>query len=161
LLALSACYSPTLHDCTVVCESADDCANGQICGADKLCAAPEAAGKCQQLSGMIDAGVVHNDAGMIDAPPPAMVMIRVQIEGKGSVTLDGAGACGAQGGQHGDCTFTVAPRTQTIRVNLLPPGDPFVGWTSMTCKTAGLVCSFTASAGLTIVAKFDKSGHVQ
>jgi hypothetical protein len=39
LLLLTGCYSPSLRDCTVVCEQSTDCGTGQICTAGH-CAAP-------------------------------------------------------------------------------------------------------------------------
>jgi hypothetical protein len=46
IVALAACYSPTLRDCTLQCASAHDCAGGQVCGNDGYCAAPDVAGHC-------------------------------------------------------------------------------------------------------------------
>ncbi len=158
-LALAACYSPTLRDCTVTCASSDDCASSQVCGADKMCAAPGVAGTCSEHA-IVDAGTgpqdaANSDAGMTDAPP-SMVALHVLIDGKGTVFVDNYGPCSSQGAQHGDCLFNVAARVaQTIRVSL-PPGDPFVEWTSDTCKGAGPVCSFTLSAPATITGKFAK-----
>jgi len=157
VFALPACYSPSLRDCTVSCASASDCASGQVC-ASGLCTSPDT-GTCERVdAGVHDAAAAsHIDAAVIDAPPT--VIVHVQIDGKGTVVLDNYGACSSQNGQNGNCSFTVtAHAAQTIRVSLLPPGDPFVGWTSMTCKTAGAVCSFTPSGPTTIVGKFDKNG---
>ncbi|HET9622508.1 MAG TPA: hypothetical protein VFP84_14145, partial [Kofleriaceae bacterium] len=74
LAAGGACYSPELHDCTLSCATSADCAGGQVCGADKLCAAPATAGRCEQLATAPDAGVPHDagparpDAATPDAP---------------------------------------------------------------------------------------------
>jgi hypothetical protein len=153
-LALAGCYSPSLRDCTLSCGSPDDCAAGQVCGADGWCAAPAVAGRCP---GLVDAG--PRDAGPADASPDAAmtILLRVQIDGKGSILVDGHGSCSSQGAQHGDCTFTVAARVAlTAYAVAIPLGNTFTGWTSATCKDAPATCTFTPMVATTIVAKFQQ-----
>jgi hypothetical protein len=70
MLALG-CYAPELHDCTVECTRAADCASGQMCGSDGWCARPEAAGRCARLSSG-DGGIVPpGDSAGSDAPTDA------------------------------------------------------------------------------------------
>ena len=90
IVTTSACYSPELRDCTLVCVSPRDCASGQVCGSDGLCASIERAGRCSQLPA--DAGTQIPDDGAtevtmldasvpIDAPPDAPT--------RGAITLPG------------------------------------------------------------------------
>jgi hypothetical protein len=91
--ALSACYSPDLRDCTVTCASVGDCARGQVCGVDRLCAAPAIANQCRRLVAMDDAG--GHDTGSIAPPAPdaGHVLVHITIHGGGTVVADGAVAC--------------------------------------------------------------------
>jgi hypothetical protein len=90
-IGLAGCYSPDLSECVRACNSVDDCATGQTCGADGLCASPENAGHCAELA-MPDApappGVdaARADA-RVDARPDAetMAVLRIEIVGRGEV----------------------------------------------------------------------------
>jgi hypothetical protein len=154
LAALAGCYSPSLRDCTVSCEAASDCASGQVCGDDGLCAAPMVAGRCANIE--VDAGTV--DAGVPDAPPDAPVLVRlsVQVDGKGSVDVAGSGVCSSQM-MRGRCMYDiplgVAQRVEAIAID---SKEPFVGWTSLTCFGQGAVCTFTPLTMTTVAARF---GH--
>ncbi|MDQ3364505.1 MAG: hypothetical protein M3680_03660 [Myxococcota bacterium] len=64
LVLATACYSPTLRDCTVACSSPTDCGGSQVCGADGFCSAPEIAGQC---GGVLDA-LLDGNGGSADAP---------------------------------------------------------------------------------------------
>jgi len=58
----TACYDPELRDCTVTCHGKHDCAEGQVCGSDGYCAAPDVANKCDELrEDLVDAGPVACD----------------------------------------------------------------------------------------------------
>src|SRR3954465_13952903 len=85
---LSGCYEPSVRDCTVSCSGTDECAGGQVCGAQGYC---------------VDEGVSCSNAAP-DAGP-MMVALRVQIDGSGMVQIAGAGSCGAGGMR--DCTIAV------------------------------------------------------
>jgi len=50
------CYKPSLRDCTVQCSNAADCGGDQICDSDGWCAAPAAAGHCEQATSSDGAG---------------------------------------------------------------------------------------------------------
>jgi hypothetical protein len=87
-----------------------------------------------------------------------MATLRVQIDGKGNVLVDGFGACTATQGPGGDCSYQVPIGVaQTVRA--IPSGfdQKFSAWSSPTCRSAGATCTFTPTASVTIVAKFDKA----
>ena len=176
LALLGGCYSPSLRDCTVSCESGAQCLGDQICGADGLCAAPDVAGHCAMTGGAmpdapvkieLDAGAASDAATALDAaleaPPPAppdaatTATLRVQIDGAGAVLVDGRGACTAAQDQHGDCSYEVPLGVAvTARALASQLDQRFVAWISATCQAAGATCTFTPTASVTIVAKFDK-----
>jgi hypothetical protein len=155
--ALAACYSPSLRDCTVSCAGSGDCAPDQVCGEDGMCAAPDMAGRCAMESAdppmpmPRDAAVV--DSAAADAAP--VVRLRVQVDGKGSVTIEGQGTCGSQDPGHGTCMYDipvgVAQRLQAIAI---VPDEPFTAWTSIICGGQGPMCTFTPLVATAVVAKF-------
>jgi hypothetical protein len=165
-VALAGCYSPSLRDCTVSCSSTSDCATGQLCGADGMCASPAIAGRC----GAVDAG--HGDAALPrdaaadatlppDASPDAgrTVRLTVQIMGKGSVVLDGAGTCTSLDPDKGNCMYEVAAGVPlTAQATPITGTDPFAMWGSITCGGQGARCLFTPIAPTTITARFGHSG---
>ena len=147
LVTLAGCYAPSLRDCTVSCASQRDCADGQVCGSDGLCASPGVAGHC----------AAPNDAAVADAP--ATISLRVQVSGKGSITVDDHGACSSEDPQHGDCTYEIAPRVaQSVHALPIQPDQVFQSWTSATCSGHGANCTFTPTAATTIAAKFVHAG---
>jgi hypothetical protein len=155
LVALAApvgCYAPSLRDCTVSCEATSDCASGQVCGDDGLCAVPEVAGRCATIE--VDAGTTV-DAGADAAPDgPPLVTLVVQIDGKGSVDVAGRGVCSSEI-QRGRCMydipFGVAQRVEAIAID---NRQPFVGWTSLACAGQGAVCTVVPLTATTVVPKF-------
>jgi hypothetical protein len=162
LPVLAGCYSPEVRDCTVSCAAPDDCTAGQICGSDRLCAAPERAGHC--ASPPIDAGrrrgsdaAVPRDAAWRDASP--RVNLHVQVDGKGSVFVFGQGTCNSLDAQRGDCTYDIPLNVaQPVYALTIEPNERFSKWTSTTCSTDGEHCTFTPVAGTTITAKFEHNG---
>ena len=170
LSVITGCYGPALRDCTVSCAAAADCAQGQVCGADGLCAAPEIAGTCAPPP---DGGPAIDaarpvDAPSIDAPPPPPppdappdappmgATLRVQIDGAGSVFVDGSGVCSSFGAR-GDCTYDLtlgAPKT--VRAVAIQPDQRFKAWTSSTCGGQGASCTFTPTVSTTVIAKFER-----
>lgn len=161
-LALAGCYSPSLRDCTVSCGSASDCATGQVCGADGMCASPAVAGRC----GAVDAGRLDapahpdapppRDAGMPDAARTAR--LTVQIMGKGSVIVDGVGACSSQDPDRGNCVYdVVAGAPLTAQANPITTTDVFAMWGSITCGGQGARCQFTPVIATVIAARFGHS----
>lgn len=154
-LALAACYSPSLRDCTVSCASASDCATGQVCGADGMCAAPAIAGRCRSL---VDAGnpdaPAHADAALADAA--RTVRLTVQIMGKGSVAIEGVGACSSQDPDKGNCMYDVAAGAPlTAQASPITVTDVFGAWGSVTCAGQGARCQFTPVTATMIAARFD------
>jgi hypothetical protein len=165
VLALATgCYSPSLRDCTVSCASENDCAGGQVCGSDKLCAAPDIAGKCGMAMPGPDAEVPPVDAAVdaaIDAAPVAMVSLRVQITGKGDVVVTGVGTCPSDGPQKGDCTFSVPANVQRMARATGKMGDKFKRWSSIVCGLQGETCTFTPLVTTSIAVQFDKGNPAQ
>ena len=167
--ALGACYAPALRDCTIACASGDDCAGGQVCGSDGLCAMPEVAGRCgAALPGPDAAPAVDasdapaRDAPAVDAAPPPIdagpsVAVHVKIEGVGSVVLAGFGTCSSEAPAHGDCTYN-APSgvARTARAVALSPMDTFTRWSTLFCGGQGATCSFTPFLATAITARFDR-----
>lgn len=159
LAAAAGCYAPSLRDCTVSCESEGDCASGQVCGADGLCAAPEAAGHCATPE--VDAGAEPDaspprDAAMPDGPVRTTTL-HVQVDGKGSIDVTGSGVCSSKDPSHGRCMYDIAVGVaQRVEAIAVEPDQEFLGWTSLVCAGQGAVCTFVPLATTTVVAKF---GH--
>lgn len=157
--ALAACYSPAVRDCTVTCDAPGDCADGQVCGADRMCAAPDVAGRCGMVAP--DAGDGPRDAGAdaaVDARPdaPATVRLTVQVTGKGKIDIPGVGMCSSLDPQKGNCAFDVAPGAALVAQALpIQIDQVFDKWTSTTCAGQPARCTFTAAAATTITARFE------
>ena len=136
---LAACYEPEPVNCTVECTQPTDCADGQVCGADHFCAAPDVAGMC-------------NSAG---SDGPQSVSLVVTIEGMGKVTVDELGSCDSADAVNGQCTFTVPSGVvQTLKA-IEKSESEFLSWTS-TCSGSSSTCTFAAVMPLTQVgAKFE------
>lgn len=162
---LAGCYSPDLRDCTVSCASSADCAGAQVCNAG-MCAAKDVT--CSTMTtqppgdASADAGVISDashtpiDAPrMIDAAPPppdtpAPVIVHLHVDGHGQLTM-GTHSC------QGDCDVPVTHgAVETVLAQGL--GDQaFRGWTQGPCVGSQLpTCTFTASANLTVGARFHK-----
>ena len=149
---LAACYEPALRDCTVSCASPGDCAHGQVCGADGMCAAPGIAGHCAMVAP--DAGPLR-DAAPRDAAPT--VRLTVLIVGKGSIMLDTGAICSSLDPQHGNCSYDVAPGIAiTAQAMAIQADQMFARWTSETCSNASARCTFVPDAATTISARFEK-----
>lgn len=162
-VALAACYSPSLRDCTVSCGSASDCATGQVCGTDGMCASPAVAGRCVQVdAGSLDApsrpdAPPPRDAGLPDAA--RTVRLTVQIMGKGSVIVDGVGACSSQDPDKGNCMYdVVAGVPLTAQANPIDASDVFMMWSSIPCAGQGPRCRFTPLIATVVAARFGHSG---
>jgi hypothetical protein len=162
LLAASGCYEPELRDCTITCNAATDCAEGQVCGSDRMCAAPALAGRCGEMpdaagSGARDAGVT--DAMIADATPDAAThaALEIAIEGKGRVNVLGYGSCDAAPPQSGSCTIIV-PRDELRTIGAdAHPGWRFDRWTTSACAAVGInTCTFRPTGPTPIGAKFKK-----
>lgn len=163
-LVLAGCYSPAVRDCTVSCQAPGDCAAGQVCGTDGMCAAPDVAGHCALVAPdagvRVDAPAPPRDAA-IDAPPDAMptAQLTVQIMGKGSVVLDGTMVCSSEAPQRGMCVYTVPPGVAiTAQATPIQLDQLFARWTSIVCSGQGARCTFTPVDPTTISARFEKLG---
>jgi hypothetical protein len=148
--ALAAgCYSPALRDCTVTCTGADQCASGQVCGADGFCSAPDVAGTCVDAHVGIDAPVSTFDARFDAAPPDApSAYLHITISGKGKVTdsVDNI-SC-----QTADCSFGVKEgATLVLTATGSGPQHPFQAWTTDNCKGQGSTCAVLIVAPVTLV----------
>jgi hypothetical protein len=154
--AIAGCYDPSLRDCTVSCASPGDCASSQVCGADGKCAAPEVAGRCGAVDarGRDDARL-PGDADVDSPDARATVALHVQVSGKGSVLVDGIGACSSQDPQRGDCLYDVTPGVPlTAHAIQIQSDQVFAMWMSTTCAGQGARCVFTPVAPTTINARF-------
>jgi hypothetical protein len=163
---LAGCYEPSLRDCTVHCASPGDCAPGQLCGVDGMCAAPGVAGHCAMVApdagAGLDAPAPPRDAAVaVDARPDAMPMARltVQIMGKGSVVLDGSMTCSSEAPQRGMCVYSVPPGVAiTAQATPIQLDQLFTMWTSSVCSGQGARCTFMPVDPTTISARFEKLG---
>lgn len=163
-LALAACYSPDLRDCTIMCNSESDCVADQVCGSDHFCAAPDLAGQCSPLppdGGRRDAG--FSDASLPDARPDAPrdalidAVLSISIAGKGQVSMLAVGSCSTDEPQHGSCTFTVPKNALVTAQATASPGWRFERWTSPPCSNTPIAfCTFVAHDGTTVAVKFKK-----
>ncbi len=161
-IAGGACYEPELRDCTLSCTAAADCADGQVCGSDHLCAAPEIAGTCATMPG--GAGGTGRDAGVVDAKMPdtrpdaaTHVPLAISIAGKGRVTVHGIGTCDASQPQNGSCVLAV-PRLVPLTVEATPYREwRFDRWTTAACAVVSInTCTFTPITATPLGAKFKK-----
>ncbi len=153
LLALGACYSPELRNCAVACESNDDCGPGQLCGADRWCAAPAIAGRCELPDAAIalDAAASNPDAAA-DAAVPGPILLVVQIMGHGTVTTTGLGSCADTAPGH-QCSYAVSSGVTRMLDAVGTGMDDFQMWTGA-CAGQGSTCTLTPTASTTVQAKF-------
>jgi hypothetical protein len=162
-LVLAGCYAPAVRDCTVSCDAPGDCASGQVCGTDRMCAAPGVAGHCAMIApdAGADAREPRDAAPAPDARPDATPMVRltVQVMGKGSVVLDGLATCSSLAPQHGICMYDVVPGVAiTAQAAAIDLDQVFAMWTSAVCAGASARCTFTPDVATTISARFEKLG---
>lgn len=138
LLLAAACYEPQARDCTLECEAADECAEGQVCGPDGFCAAADVAGNCNAANG----------------DETSMVTLIVTIEGKGKVVVDRVGTCDSDSPE-GMCTFDVLPGVmRQLAAIQLKDDREFISWTS-TCSGTTTTCSLTPVTLTHVGAKFE------
>jgi hypothetical protein len=171
LALASGCYAPDVRDCTVSCTAETDCAAGQVCGADRFCAAPPIAGRCASLPD--DAGV-HDDGSKlpVDAapvspppdakpdappPPPPTTTVHVKVDGQGRITVQGGGTCASGMPQNGDCSFTMQIGEVTSAVATPNEDQRFDKWTTTPCIVEpSSTCNFTVLGPTDIHGKFRK-----
>jgi len=150
-ILVAGCYSPSVRDCTVMCSNPSDCASGQVCGGDGMCAAPDVAGHCEIAD--------VPDAAMPPPPPPdgagPHVIIHVRIMGNGTVTVNQT-LCNDKGPMGNDCMISV-PEGVAATIHAATDGDPFQMWTSLACAGQGATCVITPLVPVTDVsARFMK-----
>ncbi len=159
LLAIASCYSPQLDDCALKCEAATDCAGGQTCGSDHLCAATDVAGHCAQLLSQ-DAGVGDGGIGPSDASPPdavravdagPQVIAHLHDDGMGMITTNTGYVCDSQGAQHGDCMVDVAEGVPLTLQATGEGGQVFQQWSGQACAGTSPSCTFTPTMPTTDV----------
>lgn len=164
-VAVSACYQPTLVDCTITCASSGECASGQVCGDDGFCARPEIAGSCATL-GMIDAaqGAIPDARETADArrPPDARPdarpdamppgVLRIAITGRGKVTANpGDHTCNAPDDGGATCSYAITVGTVMSLDAKAGKDRRFVGWTTPVCAGQDDPCTLVIATGTTIV----------
>lgn len=173
LAASSSCYEPELRDCTLACSTGDDCADGQVCGTDRFCAAPALAGRCfmrpvrdggvpvdgdDDVSGVDSA--VPSDAGPpIDAAPDAASTgtLTVMISGKGFVAVGEHGTCDSDPPQSGNCLFVVPLSTPITAFAFADDDWRFEEWTSSTCPDEDeRSCTFQPATATILSVRFRK-----
>ena len=131
MLSLAACYAPDTRDCTIACGAPTDCAHGQQCGADGLCAA---------------AGVSCSDD-----PGALPVTLHVQIMGHGRVTIDPSLICDSDSTTHGDCTFSVPAHVARELAAIATKEDHmFISW-SFACAGQDATCTLVPVSAMTQV----------
>lgn len=166
IAVVASCYSPELRDCAVSCVSAADCAPEQVCGSDGMCAAPEVAGRCATMGVPTDAGTDSPAPVIVDGPLPTDAappidaapqrLVRIQIVGRGGVTVAGAGTCAFNSPTH-PCTFSVPAAAVATLQTAAAPEWVFEKWEPGPCQGQGATCTFTPMLPLTDVkAKFEE-----
>lgn len=140
-LALGACYAPEVRDCTVTCSASTDCADDQVCGSDKYCAAPEVSGTCDSTGG--------------SGSGSATVALRLTVHGRGVVTVQGVGQCGSLSTDQDDCTWQL---TMGTPVAMNATDTNFDRWSSSVCNGKSLTCNFTPTTSTIVTARFKSGG---
>lgn len=131
---LAACYEPEAVDCTIECAGAGDCTDGQLCGSDGFCAAPDIAGACRAMLG----------------DEPQSVSLTITISGHGKVTIDKIGACDSESPSQGMCTFAVPASVMQQLVAVENKDRELVSW-SGACAGSSTKCAVTPVAAITQV----------
>jgi hypothetical protein len=157
-MAISACFDPDVRNCELSCASQADCASGQRCGPDHLCATPTTQCRARVIdaSVVIDAGLPA-DARRLDAKPhidaAVDVVLFVAIGGNGTVAVVDGPACGMTE----FCELTVpADRAATLTAQ---PGQRsmFDAWTLGPCAGQGATCTFVPLTDTTLAVQFQKA----
>jgi hypothetical protein len=150
----SGCYAPTTRDCELSCDSDNDCASGQVCGPEHLCA--QRSLSC--ATGLVDGGLVRDsqrataiDAHEVDAP--ATVALTIMIGGMGTVTLDGGASCSMP-----SCQLVAPMNEQATLVATPAPRTMFDMWMTGPCVGQGATCTFVPLADTTLQVHFKPSG---
>ncbi|HLL23742.1 MAG TPA: hypothetical protein VK427_16500 [Kofleriaceae bacterium] len=152
----TACYSPDIRECAVTCANADDCAPGQSCGGDGLCAS----------EGVTCSAIASTDAGVDgagtppDAATPATVKLVVRIDGRGDVKIPSVGDCEGGNGQS-QCMFDVKTGV-AITLQVMPKNNwMFVRWEDACLGQSTAACTLTPTAALQVRARFAPTDDAQ
>jgi hypothetical protein len=159
-ILITSCYSPELRDCTVVCASPSDCAEGQICGSDRLCADPSIAGRCglrmpgDASASTPDAAGTPDASVPVDGAPDEATLgaLTITFAGKGRVDVQGLGRC-----NEAPCLLFV-PLDTPVALEASADNDwRFDEWTTSQCPdNESRTCTFTPSLAMTVSARFRK-----
>lgn len=148
----AGCYEPQLGDCVVSCTGAADCAPGQVCGSDGMCAVPELAGRCTGTlagdAGSIDAAL---DARMVDAAPidaSSQIVLQIEIRDQGALAVQNAGSCHFSAPMH-MCAITVTGGAPRLLTALPDAGYRFDKWEVGPCIGDDETCLITPIAPVT------------
>lgn len=120
LAHIVGCYDPSVRDCAIACESAKECAGGQVCGGDGFCVAPSYRGRCNHdapADADADGKMPKNDAardGSVDASSAAGLCQLGCTNG----TCDAQGVCVIDCSADGACSTgdVVCPTNLPCRV---------------------------------------------
>ena len=164
-LAITGCYTPAVRDCAIDCVMTSDCARGQSCTVDGMCAsaAIERCGSLGDAARAMDATPITGDAAsdarvtLVDAPADAhgAVDLVIAITGMGQVSLTSGQTCSSSGDQHGSCTFAVPyALLQTLRATATH-GEHFTTWTAA-CSGQPNPCTVVPIATTAIGATFGR-----
>lgn len=140
-IVIAGCYDPAVRDCTITCAAAGDCAAGQVCGGDKLCAAPDVAGTCRTRGGA-DAHV---------PPDAARAQLHLMVQGPGTLADSGGTRVCTD-----DCTFDVTPGESVTLIATPLDHKDLDRWTTSNCtgqdpENPALTCSVTIVPPITTV----------
>jgi hypothetical protein len=145
----SGCYSPAIGDCELSCGSDGDCAGGQVCGAEHLCAARSLSCAAAVVDGGASDGkhATAADAHAIDATSD--VTLTIMIGGMGMVTLDGGASCAMA-----SCNL-LAPIDVKATLVATPTGNMmFDMWMMPPCAGQGATCTFVPTANTMVQVHF-------
>ena len=158
---VGSCYSPTVRDCTVTCDSSHDCIGGQLCGSDHFCAMPEVASHCAGDLAPDASLTKHLDGGGADAvvgsdAASATVILHLHDDGNGEIAIVGGASCATSDPQHGDCMIAVPSGVLVVLQASGQAPNVFMRWEGQVCSGTNPSCSFVPNLPTSdIHAKFD------
>lgn len=143
-IALTACYSPELANCTVACGADTDCGDGQRCNAQGLCAGDGVACNASEADAAVTADTQEPDSQV------PQTMLRVHVMDQGEVTF-GSHLCTM------DCTVPVDTGVELTLVAAPKPTRIFEKWEEACGGQPTTSCTITPTGNETrVTAKFKK-----
>lgn len=117
----------------MTCSGADECVDGQVCGAVGFCAAPG-----------------------VTCPPP-LVDVQLSIEGNGRISITDVGSCDTREAPDGVCMFSIE-QYKAYELEAVETSDSeFITWIRA-CAGDARTCEFMPVMPLTLVgAKFQRA----